>query len=332
MFYALAIVLCLAVLFLVMAVASAFCAAGLWTVRRHLGSMMPRVAANLLFFMRVLPVLAGVLVAWGLALPAFLRFEPRYTKEMMSGRLLALGTVGAALVMVIGARAFRVLWATARARNEWRTRAERLELPGIDVPIYCADYCADGPVPLLAMTGTFQPEIFVSRQVMRKLSRGELAAALAHEMAHATSWDNFKRTLLKITQPPKWLGFVAETDAAWLNASEIAADEGALARGASVLDLSSALVKVARMNGKMPVRMVTASHLLPQSGASSIEMRISHLHRLLENEREAHTATQHGISGKYRVGLSLAVLVLCYVGCLVVILPWVHETLELLVK
>src|SRR5205807_4824700 len=115
-------------------------------------------------------------------------------------------------------------------------------------------------------------------------------------IAHVSSLDNLKQFLLRITRLPRW------TDAAWTNASEIAADESALARGASVLDLSSALVKVGRLSHGCPLREpVVASHLLPVTTGSSLEMRVTHLQRLLEGRSQPFHEAGHSGSKYYRI-------------------------------
>ena len=118
-------------------------------------------------------------------------------------------------------------------------------------------------------------------------------------------------------------------DIDWTNASEIAADEAALARGASVLDLSSALIKVGRL-GKGVSRhdAIVASHLLPASPGSSMEVRVTHLQKLLEGHCQPHTTAGH----KYYGILSALVLLLSYVTCVNAALPWIHEALEFLVR
>jgi Zn-dependent protease with chaperone function len=183
--------------------------------------------------------------------------------------------------------------------------------------------------------GIFQPEIFVARQVAQVLSPEELSAAIAHERAHVRSFDNLKQLLLKITRPPRWIWMKMNTsrltETAWINASEVAADEAALATGASPLDLSAALVKVARLTSRAVVsEAVTASHLLPVFRGSSMEARMSHLQELLEDAVPSHPAEMR--NRKYRILLPLVVLAIAYGTCVNAVLPWVHEALESLVR
>jgi hypothetical protein len=329
MFYLLALVLCLAVVFIVLACATVLCGAGSWAARRAINSLTPRTGAAVLFTMRTLPLFLALVVTLGFALPAFLRFEPRSSGELIGLRLLGLATLGALLITVLAARTCRILAATHRARRQWLKDAERLQSEGIDVPVYCAD----DECPLLAVTGLFRPSIFVSRKVTQNLSAGELSAAIAHEMAHVSALDNLKQLFLKITRPPQWVGVFGKSEGAWVNVSEIAADEGALASGASALDLSSALVKVGRLSRQRSATpMIAASHLLPIALESSMEIRIAHLEKLLGKENgERAGDVNPGGRRRWRV-LTVLLLVAGYALCLNAILPWMHETLEILVK
>src|SRR5258708_36091035 len=95
MFYILCFALCLAVWFIVLAGTSML---GLWGAR-FLGSLVyssaAARAANRLFAIRVLPLFFACLVTFGFALPAFVKFEPRSTGEIVRLRVLVLGAFGA---------------------------------------------------------------------------------------------------------------------------------------------------------------------------------------------------------------------------------------------
>jgi hypothetical protein len=258
-----------------------------------------------------------------------MKFEPRSTSEMMSLRLLVLGALGAFALVAMGIRAVKTLRATMLVRKQWRRSSKKLPIEGMDTPVYCLD----GPRSVLAVLGIFQPEIFIAREVAQVLSPEELSAAIAHERAHIRSFDNLKQLLLKITGLPRWLkpNMFRRTETDWINASEVAADEAALATGALPLDLSAALVKVARLTNRAVVgEAVAASHLLPVVCGSSMEARMSHLQELLEDATPSHPAEMP--NGKYRMLLSLVVLAIAYGACVNTVLPWVHEALESLVR
>jgi len=327
MFYLLCVVLCLAVLFIALAGMSAFCLLGARLFRPLVHSSAPARTANRLFGIRILPLLAACVMTFGFALPSFVEFEPRATGEMLSLRLIVLGTFGAFVLVAMVIRAATMVRATMLRRNQWRRSSKKLHLKGVDVPVHCLDESRS----VLAVLGIFKPEIFVSREVVQVLSPAELSAAIAHERAHVRSFDNLKQLLLKITRPPRWLGALSLTDAAWINASEVAADEAALAFGASPLDLSAALVKVARLTGRSTMNQaIAASHFLPAVSESSMEARMSHLQELLEDKNSAvPVGTQ---KGKPRMLFSFGLLVIAYGACVHAALPWVHEALEALVR
>lgn len=327
MFDQLAVVLCCAVFFIVLAGTSLFSAGILRAGRRQLERLTARTSANLIFAVRILPLLLAVLITFGLVLPSFLEFEPHSTREIVGMRLLVLAACGGVAITGLGVRTWRVLRATQRARRDWRSQAMQLKPAGVPVPVYCApEVC-----PLLAVSGIFRPQIFVAGTVTDHLSANELSAAIAHELAHVSSLDNLKQLILKITRPPRWLNLFHRSDAAWVNASEIAADEGALAAGASALDLSAALVKVGRLHRQMPMSSaIAASHLLPDAAESSIAMRVTHLEKLLRGERALSFSNSQ--SRTYWHIASLILLVAAYAVCLHVVLPWMHNALELLVR
>jgi hypothetical protein len=325
MFYVLCITLCLAVMFIVIAGAGVFCIFCSRFLRPLVRSATPRTAANLLFTIRTLPILSAFLVTFGFALPAFLKFEPRSTSELMGSQLFGLAALGAFVLSVIAIRGTRMAKATMVAQRHWRIHSKKLHIEGVNIPLYCVE---DEPA-LLAVSGVFQPKIFVGRQIVETLSASELSAALTHETAHVRSFDNLKQLLLRITRPPRWLNIFRMADVQWTSASEIAADEAALASGASVLDLSSALVKVGRLNHDRAVPdMVIASHLLPVPTA--MEMRVMHLQRLLEED--SRLPRQVGRPGRKYMRYVPLVVLLSYGACVNAALPWIHEALEFLVR
>lgn len=291
----------------------------------------PGALADALFFLRASPLFLALGFTLGVALPAFLRHEPHSSGEPISSKLWLLACAGALLLAAIMARAARVLWATAKAEKRWRASSEReLKIAGVAGRLYGVE----SESSLLAVAGFFRPRIFVACDVLRLLSDGELRAAVAHEMDHVRRRDNLKQFLLKITRPPRWLG--GAQDYSWALASEVAADEGALARGASVLDLASALVKVAALKrGPTLGDQITASHLLPDlpclplAAGSPLAARLKRLQEALESPDHRRSEP-----GRRRWGtiMVVAVSILLYVATVTAALPAVHEGLELLVR
>jgi beta-lactamase regulating signal transducer with metallopeptidase domain len=189
-------------------------------------------------------------------------------------------------------------------------------------------YRVENSASLVAVAGIFRPRIFVAREITETLSQDELRAALAHEMAHVSSFDNLKQLLLKITRAPRWLKALHNVDAEWTDASEIAADHEALAGGTSVLDLSSALIKVGRLIRPVTSREPVASHLVPPTCGSALENRVTCLSEILEGAG----ATPARSGKRSRVLLPLLLTLAAYIACVNALLPAVHEALEFLVR
>jgi beta-lactamase regulating signal transducer with metallopeptidase domain len=323
MFYILAISLCLAVMFLVLAGASLLCMTGARLLMAVAGSAAPGTKANLLFFARLLPLGLACVVTFGLALPAFLEFEPYSSGEGIGLRLVALAALGALLLAGMVVRGVGLLRATRQVQQGWRAHSDKLNLHGMRVPVYRVEHGAS----LLAVTGIFRPRIFVAREITEALTQDELRAALAHELAHVFYFDNLKQLLLKITRAPRCLKALHSVDAEWTKASEIAADHGALAEGASVLDLSSALIKVGRLKRPLAGREPVASHLVPTACSGSLESRVTCLSEILEGTEAAPAR------GKSRnLALPAVIALAAYLACIHALLPAVHEALEILVR
>lgn len=285
----------------------------------------PGVAANLIFVLRILPALLGLMVAAGLVLPAFLEFEPSATGEIPGVPLLLLAILGGLIVSVTLARCWQILRTTFVVQRKWLQHAERLGLHEGQVPVYCVDQSS----ALMAVTGVLRPRVFVSRDVACTLNGSELDAALAHELSHVSAGDNLKQLFLKVTRPPRWMPFLGRLDSAWANNSELAADEGAIIRGSSALDLSSALIKVGRLSTHHHARAgLAASHLVDGCG-SATQARAARLRELLEGNGGLTSSRDADCS--FYTPVVLAAAVLLYVA-LLNSLPAIHELLEFLVR
>jgi Zn-dependent protease with chaperone function len=326
MFYSLCIALCLAVMFMVCTAAMVLSLPAIRLGRLALQTARPQTRAGFWFLLRMAPFALAAMVSLGLALPSFLKFEPHSTGEMVDWHLLALAALGAALLVVIIGRIMRLLRSTRALERTWILRSRKLCLAGVPFPVYSVRDTSS----LLAVTGIVRPRVFISCDVAEALTTEELSAALKHELAHVSRMDNLKQLLLKSTQLP--LQALRGADAEWTNASEIAADETAVTCGASPLELSSALIKVGRLSGRMlvPPRFA-ASHLVPCGCGASTGMRAAHLRALLENE-----ASPAAVAGASRTvgGRIFAVVCfsLAYLVAVATLLPAVHEALEFLVR
>jgi BlaR1 peptidase M56 len=323
MFYVLAVALCLAALFLVLTASSLLLLAARPLARRMVRTTVPQRAANILFAAQLLPFALASAVTLGLVLPAFLEFEPHSTNEAIGLQLDILALAGALILAGMAARGWHILRATARIQRRWRKNSQRVYLEGTDLPAYCVE---NNP-SLLAVAGIFRPRVFLAREIVGTLSRQELHAALAHEFAHVSSCDNLKQLLLKITGIPSGLNPFRSGIGEWTSASEIAADHNALASGVSALDLSSALIKVARLPRPLAVDGAVASHLVPACG-SSLEHRVTRLSELLQSDAQVAAPP----AGHRELIVAIFLCIVLYVSSLPILLPMVHEALEFLVR
>jgi Zn-dependent protease with chaperone function len=130
-----------------------------------------------------------------------------------------------------------------------------------------------------------RPRLVVSRDVVRALSPGELAAALRHERAHQISRDNLKRLVMLLAPGilPFFRGYEV-LERAWSKFTEWAADDTAVAGNPlRSLALAAALVRVARL-GTSPQPSPLMTSLL--GGAQDLSARVNRLlHPAPQRER-----------------------------------------------
>jgi hypothetical protein len=207
-----------------------------------------------LLALRLLPACASLLFVAGIFAPAHWRFEPRGGEESFGVGVHLLAAVG----VLILARS--VVRAAAAARAGWGLRAcdglPRLQVAG-GFEVFEVDGLAG-----VSLAGVVRPRILVGLAVRETLTREELEAAVAHEVAHGRSRDNWKR--LAVFCAPDLFGHTRTArrlDAAWSAAAECQADARAAAGDRRrAADLAAALVKVARL----------AARAAPQSPAWSM--------------------------------------------------------------
>ncbi|HYX53778.1 MAG TPA: M56 family metallopeptidase [Candidatus Limnocylindrales bacterium] len=324
MFYLLCLTLCLAVMVLV-TTGTLLLSVPLARLLRPVLLRLPSGAAsNLGLAFRIFPFLVGAVASAGLALPAFFEFEPRSTHEMLDWPLLSLAVLAALALITLFVRAWRLLYSTRKWLIEQRQSAQPLGVKGA-----AELYCVSNATSLLAVAGVFRPAVFVSANVAEALTPDELDAAIRHELAHVHSWDNVKQFVLKVIRLPRWIKPLHELDHAWIQSSEIAADERALATGAPPLELSSALIKVARLAaGQSGYQTVAASHLVPCECNSATATRAARLREILESGKVPRTQENPALRllGAVLAGSAI------YLVCLATLLPAVHEVLEILVR
>jgi len=117
-------------------------------------------------------------------------------------------------------------------------------------------------------------------------------------------------------------------DAEWQLASEIAADENAVVSGASILDLASALVKVARLR----LGVFTELHpavvcFVPATRETLLSARILHLMSLLERGGVRREESSLSYPGIWLAAAAILTFVSLHAG----LLSFAHQLLEKIV-
>src|ERR1051326_36290 len=325
MFYLLCFCLVLAVMFLMFAATAFASIPALRFVSAISARLRVATTSNLLFTLRCLPLLAALITSLGVALPAFLKFEPHSTHENPGPALLLLGASGLLITDAVLFRFARSLRVTRVLQRQWLANADSPRLRFNGIPVFQVKDSGS----LVVVVGIFKPRFFVSKAVADLLSPEELEAALSHELAHVRASDNLRHLVLKLTRVPG-LSQLSRVDSLWASASELAADERAIVHGASPMDLSSALVKVGRLSFNGHPALLAASHLVDSCNSATL-MRAARLRDLLNGGALPVAKRMAGYWRFRRIicgGLCLTV----YLLFLASFLPSVHEALEFFVR
>jgi len=325
LYYALCICLCVAMGLLARAAGSLLVLAAASPVKRLTRDWPAHSRAHLLFVLRLLPAAAGLIFTVAVALPSFLLLEPVHTKERVGLRLLALAGLGLGVVLSGAYRAVLAWTRLARLRRHWMRSATRLTTAMTGVAVFEVT----DPGAQIVVTGICKPTVFFSRQVLSSLTASESAAAVAHEMAHVSARDNLKQLLLQATG----LAFfdrLSGLDREWRLAAEMAADEAALRAGTPVLELASALVKVARMRFVPDLAPgIAVSYFLPPGKDSMLAARVEHLKDLLERGEPIQAPSKATSLRWFSLAAALALISAIVLHSNLLLLT--HELLEKLV-
>jgi len=326
MFYLICFCLVLAAMFVVVTLATLVSMPALRVLAAFTDRIRAGRAANFLFVFRALPLTLAIVASLGLVLPAFLEFEPSSTHEKPGLALSLLAGLGLIILLAMAWRCLQIVRQTYNLQRQWLKNATPLIASFKGIPVFCVPDSAS----LVAVAGIFVPRIFISQNVANALNSAELEAALSHELAHIGARDNLKQFVLKMTHAPKFLGPLAAIDSLWSRTSELAADEHAIAHGASALELSSALVKVGRLSFERRSPLLAASHLV-DGCSSATSARVGHLRHLLELG-VSHEQAEPADDRHYRWLSGAAIALIFYLLTLGTVLPQIHEALEFIVR
>jgi Zn-dependent protease with chaperone function len=193
--------------------------------------------------LRLLPAAGALLIAFAVALPAFLSFEPQRQQEAAGPWLMVLAALAG---VCIAGGIWRGWHACGAARALIRDCLPGRPQAAGDGP---AVHVADVAEPLVAVIGVWRPRLIASTSVRAACHPEEFRAVLAHEAAHLAARDNLKLLLL-VTAPDAlaWTPLAATLTACWRAAAEREADQRATGGDCGRrLALASALIKVARL-------------------------------------------------------------------------------------
>lgn len=300
-----------AILYLALSVAVSY---GWRLAQRFCGRLSAERAADLLFVLRMLPLALASAVTLAYTVPSFLLLEPAAANEPMGVPLLALGIVCLWLLGAGIARAIIAQRKTSVALASWLNGARVIDSGGA-VPVLQTGKDA----PTLTVAGVRAPQVLISETALAVLTEQELRTALRHEIAHVRRYDNLKKLLFRFSVFPG----MKRLEAAWSEASELAADDAAVSSFPDALDLAAALIKLSRF---APVQQATLTTGLLHTSVGSLSLRIERL--FAWNSRR--TAADHH-RWWYAVPVVAATLI-CMVSTYGPALTGMHELTEWLVR
>jgi Zn-dependent protease with chaperone function len=222
--------------------------------------------ADLLFAIRMLPLAISLAVTLAFTVPSFMLLEPRAIREPVGAIPLVLGLCGLILVLRGMVNATAAGLAASRTIATWVGDGPLVKGEG-SVPVLRISRV----VPAFTAAGIFRPLVLMSDGVEAVLNASELRSALRHELAHVRRRDNLKKLLLRFVVFPG----MAALEVAWLQATEIAADDAAVSTASEALDLAAALIKLSRL-ATFPTAPDIATTLI-HAPLASVNARIERL-------------------------------------------------------
>ncbi len=277
--------------------------------------------ANLLFGLRMFPLATAVAITAGFTVPSFLLLEPRAIDEPMGAIPLILGSCGAGLGIFGLVNAAIALRTASRTISRWTRTARPVESCAAVPVLRVACSVSEMTVPAMTTVGIVRPRVLLSGAAAMMLTANELKTALHHEVAHVRRRDNLKKLLLRFVTFPG----MADLDAAWLQATEMAADDAAVSNSSEALDLAAALIKLARLAPPESAADLTAA--LVHGSAFIMHARVE---RLIAWTSE-RVASPRRFSAWYRLGAACTAVAM-FVVTYGTLLARVHAATEWLVR
>lgn len=320
MYVAFCAAICLAVFCVVAALLTAVVMASSSILTRVLRRLPAQLRATSLFVVTIAPFAAGLFLALGVALPAFLLYEPPWYGEEIGLQLPLLALAGLLWIAFAAGRGLRLVRRTSGLEHMWHGAVPRDRGSKTRAKLTTVD----SDLPLLGTVGFVRPRVYASGRIIAALSEDELKATLAHEAGHIRAADNFKRLLLAAIPGAGWMLALRSE---WIRASEVAADEAAVESGVSALDLASALVKVGRMRLHCEQHPeVLASHFVPPGTEMQVADRVQHLTRLIDGKARPTTSTRRYLRSTFFIAAA------AYATYFIPLTRAAHELLERVVR
>jgi beta-lactamase regulating signal transducer with metallopeptidase domain len=246
--------------------------------------------ADLLFAVRMFPLLSAAVITAAFTVPSFLLLEPRAINEPIGGVPFVLGICGALLGVFGLVNAAIALRKASRAISNWTNQAQPVETC-VNVPVLRISRT----LPAMTAAGIVRPRVLLSGAAEFVLTANELQTALNHEVAHVRRRDNLKKLALRFVAFPG----MSAIETAWLEATEMAADDAAVSNVSEALDLAAALIKLSRL-GPMEAPVDLTAALV--HGTSSMNARVARLIAWCDQRR----VPAQKYSSWYAVGAAVA--------------------------
>jgi beta-lactamase regulating signal transducer with metallopeptidase domain len=286
------------------------------TIRLHSQRHPVRRVADLLFALRMFPLVTAAIITAAFTVPSFVLLEPRSIDEPLGGIPLVLGICGAGLGIFGIVNAGIALRKASRTVSTWTSAAQAIE-SFAPVPVLRISPA----VPAMIAAGIVHPKVLLSGAAESLLSANELQTALNHEIAHVRRRDNLKKLLLRFVAFPG----MTNLETAWLEATEMAADDAAVSNPSEALDLAAALIKLSRLSPVEPLADLTAA--LMHSPVSVMNARVA---RLIAWSDERLVSAQRFSLG-YALSATIAATAV-FAGTYSQLLVHVHAATEWLVR
>jgi beta-lactamase regulating signal transducer with metallopeptidase domain len=230
-----------------------------------------RRCADLLFALRLAPLLAAAGVTLLLAVPSFLLLEPRAVDEPMGAVPVVLSLCGMALLLAGAWKASAALVRASRTVARWSSEGRATSSSSVDFTNSVSVLRISGAAPPLTAAGILRPSVWLSQAAEFVLTERELETALRHEVVHVRRRDNLRKLVLRLGAFPGMTGL----ESAWREATEMAADDAAVSTASEALDLAAAVIKLSRLAPLEPPAELTTA--LVHSPAESVNARVERL-------------------------------------------------------